>query len=144
MSEFDAFREQWGELKFDPEQYRRRLDWRARQRRMPLRPPPQPQEGDGEDDQKFRRPSSAIACSARYRERYIMPEAIALLKAMTPIEAKETCVNVLKEFGFTVALRTAPGKKRDRSKEIAKRSAERAIARAEKAAMRAAERTPIL
>ena len=133
MSEFDQFREQWGESKFDPKKHRHRKhkqQWKSA-------PPPEPGEGDDENDPKFRRPSSAITCSARYRERYIMPEAIALLKAMTPIEAKEACLNVLKELGFTVSLRTAPGKKRDRTKEIARRSEARAKIRAEKAALKA-------
>ena len=49
--------------------------------------------------------------------------------------AKETCLNVLRALGFTVILRLAS--KRDRTKEIAKRSAMRAKARAEKEAAKA-------
>jgi hypothetical protein len=136
MSEFDGLVEQFGESKFDPKKHRHRS--KLKQCFSVCRkPPPEPEEDDDPSDPKFRRPSSAIACPARYRERYIMPEAIALLKAMTPIEAKETCLNVLKDLGFTVILRNAPGKKRDRTAETAKRSAKRAKIRAEKAALKA-------
>ena len=105
MSEFDAFRERWGESKFDPKKHRHRVNKQHHLIRRD-RAIHEPEEGDDPNDPKFRRPSSAISCSARYRERYIMPEAIALLKAMTPIEAKEACLNVLKDLGFTVILRT--------------------------------------
>ncbi len=132
-----TFREQWdNNSKFDPARHRHRSK-RKQCFSVSRKPPPEPQEDDDPSDPRFRRPSRASACSAHYRERYIMPEAIALLKAMTPIEAKEACLNVLKELGFTVILRLAPGKERDRTAETAKRSAKRAKIRAEKAALKA-------
>ncbi len=145
MGEFDGLAEQFGVSRFDPAKAERQRE-RARKRwlapsphahRVEHRAPPPEDEGEDESPKSGRIPSSAIACSARYRERYVMSEVTALLKAMPPIEAKEACVQVLKDLGFTIVLRTAPGKKRDRSKEIAARSAMRAKVRAEKAAKRA-------
>ena len=81
---------------------------------------------------RARAPSPAIACSAHFRSRYLTPEAIDVLKSMDSDTAKEVCVNVLKALGYVVSLRLA-STKRDRSKEIAKRSAKRAEIRAAKA-----------
>ncbi len=97
--------------------------------------PPTDESDERKSGPRPRIPSSAIACVAHYRSRYLTPEAVAMVKAMDADTAKETCLNVLRALGFTVILRLAS--KRDRTKEIAKRSAMRAKARAEKAALMA-------
>ncbi len=72
MSEFDAFRDQWGESRFDPKKHRHRLNKNKHKQRMPVKPPPEPEEGEDESEPKYgRRPSSALVCCARYRERYL-------------------------------------------------------------------------
>jgi len=97
---------------------------------------PEPDDYEAEPKSTARRPSSAIACCATFRERYLTPEAAAVLKNMDPGAAIETCLAILKSLGFVVSLRQA-SIKRDRSRETAKRSEKRRIARAEKAALKA-------
>ncbi len=105
-----------------------------------------PDESDEDESEEFERksrartgPSPALVCVASFRSKYLAPEAIAVLKAMDADTAKETCINILKSLGYVVSLRTASQSKRDRSKEIAKRSEKRAIARALKSAIAASE-----
>ena len=108
---------------------------RAYVHRVEKQPPFPPTEPDDESERKStaRTPSTAIACVAQFRERYLTPEAISMLRAMTPDVAKEVCVNVLRALGFTVTLKTLADPKRNRSWEM-RRSEARAKARAEKVA----------
>lgn len=94
--------------------------------------------GERKTGPRPRIPSSAIACIAQYRSRYLTPEAVAMVKAMDADTAKETCLNVLKALGFIVTLRTPANPNRNRSWEM-RRSAMRAKARAEKAALKMAQ-----
>src|SRR5271166_7134921 len=92
---------------------------RVERRRMPV-PPTEPDDGFEFERKSTARsqPSPAIACIAKYRERYLTPEAISMLKAMDADTAKETCLNVLKVLGFVVSLRTLANPKRNRSWEM--------------------------